>query len=494
MLGTYFTFPELLIWLPLVAGMVAFFMKNAQAIKVWSLMAAVAVVAVSLTGLCYADASAYPTYNQVSYYWLKHLGNSFHLNLNKTGHLLSLLTALGFLFIFIYSWKEKRERSNSFYGLMLLAQAGIMGVFSAVDALVFYFFWELALIPVYFLCSMWGGEKRIQTTFKFFIYTFVGSLLMLTGILYVYYHTQGRIFNDGTQAMHSFALNAFQSANLSAAEQGCLFWLFLAAFGVKMPIFPLHTWQPGAYDQSPTPVTMVLSGIMVKMGLFGLLRWLLPVLPEASSKYADIVIALSIFGIIYASLIALVQDNLKKLVAYSSIAHIGLMSAAIFAKNELSLNGAILQMFNHGINIIGLWIIIGIIERKTGTKKISELGGLATKAPALTVFMIVIALANIALPLTNAFVGEFMMFSGLFEYSKWMTAIAGLGIILAAAYTLNMIRNVFYGAASVSVSEVSDIELHEKLVLSLIVLIVLATGVYPQPIIEFISNLSATTL
>lgn len=491
MLGTYFTFPELLIWLPLVAGIAAFFLKNARAVKTFSLLAAVGVVAVSLTGLCYADATVYPTYNQVSYYWLKYLGNSFHLNLNKTGHLLSLLTALGFLFIFIYSWKEEREKSNVFYGLMLLAQAGIMGVFSAVDALVFYFFWELALIPVYFLCSIWGGEKRIQTTFKFFIYTFVGSLLMLTGILYVYYHTQGRVFSDGTQAAHSFALNAFQTANLTSAEQGCLFWLFLAAFGVKMPIFPLHTWQPGAYDQSPTSVTMVLSGIMVKMGLFGLLRWLLPVLPEATAKYADIVIVLSIIGIIYASLIALVQDNLKKLVAYSSIAHIGLMSAAIFAKNELSLNGAILQMFNHGINIIGLWIVIGIIERKTGTKKISELGGLATKAPALTILMLVIALANIALPLTNAFVGEFMMFSGLFQYSKWMTAIAGIGIILAAAYTLNMIRNVFYGEVKESVLPVTDILFHEKLVLVIIVLVVLATGIYPQPIIEFISNTPA---
>lgn len=493
MLGTYFTFPELLLWLPLVAGILAFFFKNAKLVKSWALIFSLLVVAVSVIGFCYADLAKYPTYNQVSYYWLKHIGNTFHLKLDKTGHLMSLLTALGFLFIFIADWTKERKRPNFFYGMMLLAQAGIMGVFSAVDALTFYFFWELALIPVYFLCSTYGGERRIRSTFKFFVYTFLGSLLMLTGILYIYFHTAGRTFDNGlTQPLHSFALQAFENTNLSSAEQGCLFWLFFVAFAIKMPVFPFHTWQPDTYDQSDTSVTMVLSALMVKMGLFGVIRWLLPVMPEASAQYADVAIALCVIGIIYASLIALRQDNLKKLIAYSSIAHIGLIAAALFASNELSTKGAIIQMFNHGINIIGLWIIISVIENKTGTKKISELGGLATKAPVLTIFMVIIGMANIALPLTNAFVGEFMMFSGLFQYSAWFTAGAIVAIILAAAYTLNMIRNVFYGDVKASVAGVTDIAFHEKLVLTIITGIIFYLGVYPQALLDFITNTPLT--
>lgn len=488
MLGTYITFPELLIWLPLVGGIVTFFLRSNALIRGWSMLIALLVVAVSVSGICFSDAVKYPSYNQVSYYWLKYLGSAFHLKLDTVGLLMSLLIALGFVFIFLYSYKENRERQHVFYGLMFLAQAGLMGVFSAYDALVFYFFWELALIPVYFLCSMWGGTYRIKTTFKFFVYTFLGSLLMLTGILYIYYHTGERIFDDGTIAKHSFSWNAFATANISGEAQNCIFLLFLAAFGVKMPIFPLHTWQPDTYNQSPTSVTMLLSGLMVKMGLFGVIRWMLPGMPEASSHFTNLVMTLSVIGIVYASLLALVQDNLKKLVAYSSIAHIGLMLAALFADNQSGRDGAIFQMFNHGINIIGLWIIIGIIERQTGTKKISELGGLATKAPVLTIFMVIIGMANIALPLTNAFVGEFLMFNGVFQYSKWFAIVSISAIILAAAYMLNMIRNVFYGEAKQTVATFTDIGLNEKVVLSLIVVIIFVLGVYPQPVLDFISG------
>jgi NADH-quinone oxidoreductase subunit M len=367
---------------------------------------------------------------------------------------------------------------------MLLTQSGLMGVFCSLDALLFYFFWELALIPVYFLCSKWGGEKRIQTTFKFFVYTFTGSLLMLVGIIYVYLHTPGRIFEDGTQTAHSFALSSFYNATLTSSEQGWLFWLFFAAFAVKMPIFPLHTWQPDTYDQSPTSVTMVLSGIMVKMGLFGVIRWLIPLFPLASVKFSHVVMVLSIIGIVYASFIAIVQDNLKKLVAYSSIAHIGLMCAALFAMNRISVQGVMLQMFNHGINIIGLWIVVGLLEKQTGVKEISKLGGVAHKAPVLTILLVIIALANIALPLTNGFTGEFLMFSGLYKFNPWYAAIAGIGIILAAIYTLNMIQKVFYGNTVSIVESVKEISWNEKFILAVIVCVIFFIGIYPQPVID----------
>lgn len=483
MLGTYFTFPELLMWIPLLAGIICFFMRREPTARSLAIIASLFTLAVSVASLFYTDAS-FKSYNSVSYEWLKHIGNSFYVELDGTGRLLTFLTAIAFPVIFISTYKNTYKNASAFYGLMLLTQAGLMGVFTAMDALLFYFFWELALIPVYFLCSRWGGEKRIQTTFKFFVYTFLGSLLMLLGIIYVYLHTPGRSFSDGIQVSHSFALQSFYAAKLTVAEQGWLFWLFFAAFAVKMPVFPLHTWQPDTYDQSPAPVTMVLNGIMVKMGLFGVIRWLIPLFPEATEKYSHIVILLCITGIIYASCIAMVQDNLKKLVAYSSIAHIGLMCAAIFAMNEISVQGVMLQMFNHGINIIGLWIVVDKIERKTGVKNISQLGGVANRAPVLTILLVIIALANIAVPLTNAFVGELLMFSGLYSFNVWYAAIAAISIILAAVYTLTMIQKVFYGNTTPVTESIKDISFNEMILLGVIVLIIFVMGIYPQPIID----------
>ncbi len=482
-MGNYITFPELLIWLPMLAGILCFISKKEQSAKTIALIFSLIVLVISAVSLFYTD-SKFATWNIVNYFYPNNIGNSFYVGLDGTGRLLTFLTALAFPVIFIATYKNNYKNAASFYGLMLLTQSGLMGVFCAMDALLFYFFWELALIPVYFLCSKWGGEKRIQATFKFFVYTFTGSLLMLIGIIYVYLHTPGRAFDDNTSSVHSFALNAFMNASLSASEQNWLFWLFFIAFAVKMPIFPFHTWQPDTYDQSPTSVTMVLSGVMVKMGLFGLIRWLIPIFPLATVKFSHIIIILSVIGIIYASFIAIVQDNLKKLVAYSSIAHIGLMCAAIFAMNQLSVQGVLLQMFNHGINIIGLWIVIELLEKQTGVKHISQLSGVANRAPVLTILLVIIALANIALPLTNAFTGEFLMLSGLYQFNVWYTVAAGLGIILAAVYTLNMIRNVFYGNTNSVVDTVNEISFNEKFILGFIVCLIFIIGIYPQPVID----------
>lgn len=483
-MGTFITFPELFIWLPLLAGIACFFFKG-QSAKTWATFASLLVLAVVVISLFYSDDKQYASYNKVNYYWMKQIGNSFFVGLDATSRLLVLLTAIAFPVIFIATQKRTYKNPAAFYGLMLLSQSGLMGVFVSLDALLFYFFWELALIPVYFLCSKWGGEKRIQATFKFFVYTFAGSLLMLVGILYVYMHTPQRTFEDGTLTAHSFALQSFMNAALMPEEQNWLFWLFFVAFAIKMPVFPFHTWQPDTYDQSPTSVTMVLSGVMVKMGLFGVIRWLIPIFPAAALDWANIVIILCIIGILYASCLALVQDNIKKLVAYSSIAHIGLMCAALFTFNELSVQGAIIQLFSHGINIIGMWIVVDILERQTGIKNISQLGGVAQKAPVLTIFLVIIALANIALPLTNAFVGEFMMFGGLFNSNPWYAVAAGISIILAAAYTLKMIQKVFYGEVVPATADIKDISFGEKSALFGLVVFIFLFGVMPQPMIDF---------
>lgn len=478
--------PVLLIVVPLLAGLVSFFFRKEKLVRSWALFSSVVTLAISLLGL---TALKDPKYLEHHSAWMSTMGSSFSVSLDGMGQLLCLLTAIAFPLIFVSTWNSVYKKANNFFALMLLSQAGLMGVFLAMDALLFYFFWELALIPVYFICSQWGGEKRIAVTFKFFIYTFVGSLLMLVGILYIYSQTPDQ----------SFSIQSFYNADIPHAKQTWLFWLFFIAFAVKMPIFPFHTWQPDTYEQSPTAATMVLSGVMVKMGVMGLIRWLLPVLPIASYSWGDVASGMAVTGMIYASLIAIQQDDIKRLVAYSSIAHIGLMCISIFSEDKLSFQGVMIQMFNHGINIIGLWIVVELIERQFGTRKLSELGGLAQKAPAMAILFVVIALANIALPLTNAFVGEFLMFSGIFgsaitKYSLVFTILAGVCIILGAIYTLNMIRKIFYGNTIASTEAAQDIKLNEKLALGIIVVLIFWMGVYPQPVLNLTNDITDSIL
>ena len=461
----------LLILVPLITGLAAFLLKDGKQVRMWALAASIGTLLFSIYGFTLAEGNSALSFRAE---WMQALGSSFSGKLDGMGKLLCLLNAIAYPLVILATWNSSYKKSNNFFALMLLAQAGMMGVFLATDALLFYFFWELALIPMYFLCSQWGGEKRIAITFKFFIYTFIGSLLMLIGILFVYSKTQD----------HSFSIESFYNVALSRKEQTVVFWLMFVAFAIKMPIFPLHTWQPDTYEQAPTATTMILSGVMVKMGVFGLLRWLFPVVSFASFQWGDFVTSAALIGVIYASLIAIQQDDLKRLVAYSSIAHIGLMCAAAFSQNTSGLQGLMIQMFNHGINIIGLWIVVELIERQLGTRKISELGGLAQKAPALAILLVIVALANIALPLTNAFPGEFLMFNGIFssqtKYNVWFVVLAGMGIVLGAVYTLNMIRKVFYGNTNELTGTAKDIKWNEKLALGIIVIIIFGLGIYPQ--------------
>ncbi len=458
------------IFLPLIAALISFGIKQESVAKTVSLLASLAVLGIVAYELTLPAGSSALQYSRI---WLGSINSNFSLLLDGPAKITTLLTAVSFVVIFLATWKNSYADVNQYYGLMLLTMSGLMGVFLASDALLFYFFWELALVPVYFLCSKWGGEKRIPVTFKFFIYTFVGSVLMLIGIIYLYNKTPDQ----------SFAWKSFKAVVLINKEQLYFFWFFFVAFAIKMPIFPFHTWQPDTYETAPTSTTMVLSGIMVKMGLFAVIRWLLPVFPEMSSKMGNIVVVLSIIGIIYASLIAIRQDNIKRLIAYSSIAHIGLMNAALFLHNGYAYNGALLQFFNHGINIIGLWIVVDIIEQQTGIRKMSELGGLAHQAPRLAIMLVVVALANIALPLTNAFVGEFLMFTGLFQYNVWYAVVAGISIILAAVYTLGMIQKVLYGEKNERFA-VKDLMPLQSLALLLIVAMIFIAGVFPKPMLE----------
>ena len=459
--------------IPILTAIVLLFIKK-------DTLASQTAIAASLATLALA---VFASFNQVEAFdiaWLPNLNSRFTLEVDGLAKILILLSAISLPAILIASAKNEYKQKNIFLSLLLFTQAGLMGVFLAGDALLFYFFWELALIPVYFLCSIWGGEKRIAITFKFFIYTFLGSLFMLIGILFLNAHT----------AEHSFSIQAFIQANLTGGQKITAFALFFIAFAIKMPIFPLHTWQPDAYEQSPTPVTMIMSAVMVKMGLYGILRWLLPLFPVAFAAHTNLVVFLSVVGILYASFIAIRQDDIKRLIAYSSIAHIGLMNAAIFTGKGIAIQGALIQLFSHGINVLGLWIIADILEQQTGTRSMQQMGGLAKKQPTLAILLVGFALANIAMPLTNAFVGEFLMFNGLFILNPWIAAFAGISIVLAAIYTLNMVQKVAYGEISEKINNMPAPNKAAQAVLIILLIIVFVTGVYPQPLF----TLTADTL
>ncbi len=477
----------LLFLVPLLGGFVSFFIKEEKAVRSWALLASFITLAVAIIANLPSTTEASLQYSAP---WLGTLNSNFALRLDGMGKILCLLTAIAYPIILISTWNTNYRKAYNFFGLMLLTQAGLIGVFTAMDALAFYFFWELALIPVYFLCSGWGGERRIQATFKFFIYTFTGSVLMLIGLLYLYFLTPDKSFS-----IESF----YRLAEVKGWNQSLPFWLLFAAFAVKMPIFPFHSWQPDTYEQSPTAVTMVLSGLMVKMGVYGFIRWVLPVVPNAAWSWGDVVSTMAVIGIIYASILAMQQNDLKRLIAYSSIAHVGIMGLAIFSETQIALQGVMMQMFNHGINIIGLWIVVELIERQFGTRKLSELGGIAAKAPALATLLVVLAFANISLPLTNAFVGEFLMFTGIFgttltKYNVIFTVLALLSIILAAVYMLTMIQKVFFGPVNGRTENTVDIRFNEKLALSILVILIFAFGVYPQPLLNITDGYSQTII
>ena len=459
------------ILIPFVTALLLLFIKNDKSANTIAIVSTLGtlVAAIVVAGNGAVDFNA-P--------WIPVLNAQFLLHADGLAKILVLLTAISFPAIIIATSQNQPKQKNIFLSLLLFTQCGLMGVFLSGDALLFYFFWELALIPVYFLSSIWGGEKRIAVTFKFFIYTFLGSLMMLIGIVYVYMHTSDQ----------SFLIQSFAKANLTGGQQVTAFALFFIAFAIKMPIFPLHTWQPDAYEQAPTAVTMVMSAVMVKMGLYGILRWLLPLFPTAFVAHIHVVVILSVIGILYASFIAIRQDDIKRLIAYSSIAHIGLMNAAIFSHHQIGIQGAMFQLFSHGINVLGLWIVADIIEQQTGTRSMQQMGGLAKKQPTLAILLVGFSLANIALPLTNAFVGEFLMFNSLFQYNVWVGAAAGVSIILAAIYTLNMVQKVAYGEVSTQINQMQTINKPAQIVLIVLLIIVFVTGVFPQPLFDLTAD------
>ena len=426
----------------------------------------------------------------LNYNWIPSAGLHFHIGLDGLSLLLVLLTTFLVPLILLAAFRHDYDNPSTFYALVLFMQTGLLGVFVALDAFLFYFFWEVALIPIYFLAGAWGGVRRVAVTLKFFLYTVVGSLLMLAGFVYLYLQTAPAA---GSLAAHSSELSAFYNLNLSAAEQSWLFWLIFAAFAVKMPIFPLHTWQPDTYTEAPAPATMLLSGIMLKMGIYGTLRWLLPVVPLGVSQWQKPVIILAVIGIIYGAIIAIRQRDMKRLIAYSSLSHVGLMAAGVFSLTQIGLQGAVVQMLAHGVNVVGMFFIADAIERRTGSRYIPDLGGLTRRTPMLSICFLVLLLSTVALPLTGGFVGEFLLLAGVYEYNAWVGAVAGLTIIFSAVYLLRMFQRVMLGPDSSFSATITDLTGAELLVLAPLLVLVFWLGLFPGTFLQF-SDPAVTTI
>ena len=407
--------------------------------------------------------------------WVPDAGIHFSLGMDGISLLMVLLTNLLAPLIVLSSFSRTFDNESRYYGLVLLMIGALNGVFLATDGLLFYIFYELALIPIYFICAIWGGQDRIRVTLKFFIYTFIGSLFMLLSLLYVYLQTPGS---------HSFAWADLVAVQLTPDAAWWVMLGFFLAFAVKMPVFPFHTWQPDTYTTAPTGGTMLLAGIMLKMGIYGVIRWMVPLSPEAWSAWAPIFITLAVIGIVYASLIAVKQNDLKRLLAYSSIAHVGLIAAGVLAWNKTGMQGGLIQMLNHGINVVGLFCVADLLERRLGTRSRADLGGIAKSAPKFATLFMIIMLGSVAVPLTNGFVGEFLLLNGVWNYNFWLGAVAGLTIIYGAVYMMRAYGMVMFGETNPETARFADVDTREGMILGTIAALVLLLGFFPQTVLN----------
>ncbi|GAB4000409.1 NADH-quinone oxidoreductase subunit M [Spirosoma daeguense] len=413
------------------------------------------------------------------YPWLASMGIRFSAGIDGISVLLVLLTGLLVPFIILSTFNRTYPRPATFYALMLYMQAALMGVFTARDGFLFYLFFEAALIPIYFLAAMWGGQNRVTVTFKFFIYTIFGSLFMLVALVYLYYQTPAT-----NVSAHSAAIADFYKLKLTPEAQNWVFWAFFIAFAIKMPVFPFHTWQPDTYVESPTPATMLLAGIMLKMGVYGLIRFILPIVPLGMETWGKTAIILSVIGILYGAIIAIRQRDMKRLIAYSSFSHVGLMAAGVFSQTETGMQGALVQMLAHGINVVGMFFIADVIFSRTNTRQLDQLGGITQSTPKLTVLFLIMLLGSVALPLTNGFVGEFLLLHGVYTYNPYLGLAAGFTIIFGAVYMLRLFQKSMFGATSSRTESFADLTTSETWVLIPLAVLVFWIGVYPHSFLK----------
>ena len=408
--------------------------------------------------------------------WVESLGINFYVGIDGISLMMLLLTNFLLPLVILSGFNREHDNPRLYYSMILATQMAFVGVFVSLNAFLFYIFWELSLIPMYFISLFWGKENRIPVTFKFFFYTLAGSLVMLVALIYLYLQTP---------APHSFDIEALYNIALDQDSQSCLFWALFIGFAIKVPLFPVHGWLPDTHTEAPTQGTLLLAGIMLKMGIYGIIRWVLPIVPAGVELWKDLAILMGVAGVIYASCIAIVQKDFKRLIAFSSIGHLGITTAGIFALNIQGLQGAVLQAVNHGITSVGLFFIADIIYDRLHTRDITKLGGISNNATTFSIFFMILLLGSVALPMTNGFVGEYLLFLGLYQYNVWFTAVGGLGIILSAVYMLKSFQKIMLGETNNITAGFKDVLFSEKAVLIPLVIVVFWIGIYPKPFLAF---------
>ena len=415
--------------------------------------------------------------------WIPQLGIEYFIGIDGISLLLVILTTgLGFIAV-LSSWTYIQERLKEYYAILLLLQTGILGVFVSFDFFLFYVFWEVMLVPMYFLIGIWGGKNRLYAAIKFFLYTLFGSVLMLLGIIALY------LANAAETGVYTFNILEFYRLTLSPDLQWWIFLAFFLGFAIKVPMFPFHTWLPDAHVQAPTAGSVILAGVLLKMGTYGFIRLSLPILPDATRQFVPMIAVLSIIAIIYGGLVALMQKDWKSLVAYSSVSHMGFITLGIFMLNPVALQGGIFQMLAHGVATGGLFLIVGLIYERMHTKEIARFSGLAHVMPVYATMFAIIAFASLGMPTLNGFIGEFLVLAGTFQESHQYAFFAVWGVVLAAAYLLWLYQRVMLGEVKDDeIAGLKDLNLRESMTLIPLVIMAIVMGIYPKPFLEMIEE------
>ena len=477
---------SLLIWLPIIGAAIVLAYGRQPNVARWLALAFTLATFVLSLPLWMHYVPSGPTLQFVeSLAWIPALKANYALGVDGISIALIVLTSFTSVLVIVGSWGPIKERVAQYMAAMLALEAFLIGVFATTDALLFYVFFEAMLIPMFIIIGVWGGPRRVYATLKFFIYTFFGSIFMLIALIYLHLKTG------------EFSLAAFAQANLSATEQAWLFFAFFAGFAIKVPMWPVHTWLPDAHVEAPTGGSVILAAIMLKVGGYGFIRFSLPITPDASQEFAWVLIAFSLIAIIYIGYVALVQEDMKKLIAYSSVAHMGFVTLGIFialalvrvhgnpAAARLGVQGAMVQMISHGFVSGALFSCIGVMYDRLHTRAIKDYGGLVNVMPWFAAFAVLFAMANCGLPGTSGFVGEFMVILAAFQDSPLIALLAAFTLIISAAYTLWLVKRVIFGAvANDKVAKMKDLDAREWIVLGAFALAVLAIGVYPKPLTD----------
>ncbi|HEY7114469.1 MAG TPA: NADH-quinone oxidoreductase subunit M [Thermoanaerobaculia bacterium] len=424
--------------------------------------------------------------------WIPSLGVEYHFGIDGISLILILLTTLMGVIAVVCSYSAISERLKEYYVLLLLLQTFMIGTFCCLDLFLFYVFWEVMLVPMYFLIGVWGGERRLYAAIKFFLYTLAGSVLMLLGIIALYFlNTTGFLGYPGAGNPATFSIEKLTAvaAGLPVGLQVWLFFAFFLGFAIKVPMFPFHTWLPDAHTEAPTAGSVILAAVLLKMGTYGFVRFSLPMFPEAVKTpwVLRTMITLAIIGIVYGAMVTLVQKDMKRLIAYSSVSHLGFVMLGIFALNMAGIQGSILQMVNHGISTGALFLLVGVVYERRHTRMIAEYGGLAKQMPLYATYFLVMVLSSMGLPILNGFIGEFTILQGAFARSFWWAFFAATGIVLGAAYLLWLYQRVFFGELSNPANQkLPDLSMREQLVLAPLVILAFWIGLYPRPIFELL--------